>query len=68
MASVARRRAIAAVLLTAVVLGAWYLAQPRVPEGQPSLLTLDAASLGTLRDTFNRDAEYVRVIVLPSPT
>ncbi len=68
MKSVAKRRTIAAVLLIALALGAWYLAQPRVPAGQPPLVTLDASSLSTLRDAFNRDVNHVRIIILQSPT
>jgi hypothetical protein len=58
----------AAVLLGILIGGAWFLSQPQVPRGQPALLTLDAASVGTLRDAFNRDVAHVRIIVLPSPT
>ncbi len=68
MTSLARRRAIAAVLLIVLGAGAWYLAQPRVPEGQSPLVTLDATSLATLRDAFNRDADRVRIVILQSPT
>jgi hypothetical protein len=68
MTPIARRRTIAAVLVLALSLGAWYFAQPRVPEGQSPLVTLDAASLSTLRDAFNRDADHVRIVILQSPT
>jgi len=51
-----------------LIAGAWFLSQPQVPGGQPALVTLDAASVATLRDAFNRDTAHVRIIVLPSPT
>jgi hypothetical protein len=68
MTSLARRRTIAAVLLTVLGAGAWYFAQPYVPKGQAPLVTLDAASLVTFREAFNRDADHVRIIILQSPT
>jgi hypothetical protein len=68
MTSLARRRAIAAAMLVIVASGAWYLGRPHVPEGQPPLVTLDTASVGALRDAFNRDADHVRIILLQSPT
>jgi hypothetical protein len=63
-----RKRAFAAVLLIVLALGAWYVAQSHVPPGQAPLVTLDAASLATFRDAFNRDADHVRIIILQSPT
>jgi hypothetical protein len=68
MTRLAKRRTVAAVLLVTLGLGAWYFALPRVPEGQPPLVTLDATSLATLRDAFNRDADHVRIVILQSPT
>ncbi len=68
MSPLIRKRAIAAVLLIVLGAGAWYFAQPHVPAGQPPLVTLDAASLATFREAFNRDADHVRVIILQSPT
>jgi len=65
---VLRRAAPGAVLLAILICGAWYLSQPRVPDGQPPLVTLDGGSLAALRDVFNRDAAHVRIIVLQSPT
>jgi len=64
---------ILAVLAIALVSGAlwisWLKTAPRrVPAGQPALGRLDAASLGTLRDAFNADADAVRILVLLSPT
>jgi hypothetical protein len=48
---------------------AWFLLRPgEAPAGQPPLVTLDSASLGTLRAYFNRDVNQTRVIVLLSPT
>jgi hypothetical protein len=66
--SLAKRRAIAAAILVTVALGAWYLGRPHVPAGQPPLVTLDTASVGALREAFNRDTDYVRIIILQSPT
>lgn len=68
MTPLARKRAIAAALLAVLGLGAWYVAQPRVPQGQPPLATLDAASMGALRDAFNSDVQHVRIFILQSPT
>ena len=68
MRPLARKRAIAAVLLIVVTLGAWYLGRPHVPEGQPPLVRLDTASVAALRDAFNRDADHVRIVILQSPT
>jgi hypothetical protein len=68
MTSLARRRAVAAVLVLVFVASAWYFAQPRVPAGQPELVRLDVASFSTLRDAFNRDADHVRIVILQSPT
>jgi hypothetical protein len=55
-------------MLVIVAVGAWYLGRPRVPDGQPPLVTLDTASVAALRDAFNRDADHVRIIILQSPT
>jgi hypothetical protein len=63
-----RKRAVAAVVLIVVCGGAWFFSQPRVPAGQAPLVTLDAASLATFREAFNRDADHVRIVILQSPT
>jgi hypothetical protein len=59
-------------LVLLIILGsaaAWWRYSPRtVPAGQPPLVTLDTASLSTLRDDFNRAGDDVRIIVLLSPT
>jgi len=68
MSSVVRRAAGVAVLLLSLSASAWFLSQPRVPDGQPPLVTLDGGSMAALRDAFNRDAAHVRIIVLQSPT
>ena len=68
MLSTVRGRVAGVVLLVLLCAGAWFLSQPHVPSGQPELVTLDAGSMGTLRDVFNRDVSRVRIIVLPSPT
>jgi hypothetical protein len=48
---------------------AWLqLAPRRVPEGQPELSRIDAASLDSLRDAFNAETDAVRLLVLLSPT
>ena len=62
------RRTIGVVLLVLLCAGAWFLSQPRVPAGQPALVTLDAVSVTALQDAFNRDADHVRIIILQSPT
>lgn len=68
MKSLARRRAFAALLVVVLGAGAWYVARPTVPNGQSPLVTLDAASITTLREAFNRDVDHVRIIILQSPT
>ena len=68
MTPLSRKRAVAALLLILLCGGAWFLAQPHVPAGQGPLVTLDAASLATFREVFNRDADHVRIIILQSPT
>lgn len=56
------------VLLVAVA-GAWLAWSPRrVPEGQPSLTTLDANSLPEFRHAFNDGHGEVRIVALLSPT
>ena len=67
------RRRLLLVLLAVVVIGvgalAWLnLATHYTPSGQPPLTTLDAASLGALKEKFNRASAGSRVIVLLSPT
>jgi hypothetical protein len=68
MSPLARKRAIVAGLLILFGIATWYLAQPRVPAGQAPMVTLDDGSVSSLRDTFNRDAEHVRIMILQSPT
>ena len=68
MSPLTRKRAVAALLLILLGGGAWFLSQPHVPAGQAPLVTLDAASLATFREAFNRDADHVRIIILQSPT
>ena len=47
----------------------WYFfGERKVPEGQPPLATVGAATLDALRADFNREADATRVIVLLSPT
>lgn len=52
----------------AAVAFVWYQGQAVVPDGQPPLVTIDAAALAALRADFNRDHEAARIIVLLSPT
>jgi len=68
MISLAKRRVIAALVVTIAAGAAWYSGRPRVPAGQPPIVTLDAPSFSTLRDTFNADADHVRIFLLQSPT
>ena len=67
------RRRLLLVLLAVVFIGvgalAWLnLATHYTPAGQLPLTTLDAASLSTLKDEFNRASSESRMIVLLSPT
>ena len=67
------RRRLLLVLLTVVIIGvgalAWLnLGTHYTPAGQPPLTTLDAASLSTLKEEFNRASADSRMIVLLSPT
>jgi hypothetical protein len=66
--SLARKRAVAAVLLIALGALTWFFARPVAPAGQPPLVTIDGGSMAALRDAFNRDAQHVRVFILQSPT
>jgi hypothetical protein len=68
MDALTKRRVIGGALLLVLSGGTWFLSQPRVPAGQPALVTLDAASVAALRDAFNRDADHARIIILQSPT
>ena len=68
MDALRKRRVIGGALLLALSGGTWLLSQPRVPAGQPALVTLDAAALPALRDAFNRDVDRVRIVILQSPT
>lgn len=64
----AGRIAIAAVGLLLAGTAYRYLGTHQVPDGQPALVTLDAASLDSLRQDFNRASNETRIIVLLSPT
>ena len=64
-----RSRIVLGVFVAIVAALFWYfLAERRVPEGQPPLATLSAGTLDSLRADFNRDAGATRIIVLLSPT
>ena len=63
------RRIVVAILAALAIATLWYVyGERRVPEGQPPLATLSAATLDTLRADFNRDPGTTRMIVLLSPT
>jgi hypothetical protein len=69
MANTRRKRiVIAAVALVVAAAGYRYFGTSQVPPGQPALVTLDSASMESLRADFNRSAADTRVIVLLSPT
>jgi hypothetical protein len=40
----------------------------KAPQGQPPLASLTQENFADFRTTFNNDAEYVRVVLLVSPT
>jgi hypothetical protein len=68
-----RRKLLIALVIVIATIGAGTYARVRLathytPAGQPTLATLDAASLATLKVEFNRAAGETRVIVLLSPT
>ena len=64
-----RRRIWLTLVVLIAIAAAWFwLTSHNVPEGQPPLVTLDAASFGALRADFNRDVGQVRMIVLLAPT
>ena len=47
----------------------WLTGSPRaVPDGQPPLASLDAASLQSFRDLFNAHRDEVRILAMLSPT
>jgi hypothetical protein len=61
--------AAAAAMVVCVSLFAWLRLEPRrVPQGQPPLTTLDAASLPAFRTAFNAGDGEVRVLAMLSPT
>ena len=63
-----RRLIWVAAFLAGLAAFAWYQAMPAVPDGQPPLVTVDAASMDAFRDAFNRESDRVRMIVLLAPT
>ncbi len=58
----------ALLVLVAMSAIAWYQSAPRVPAGQPPLVTLDAASMEQFRADFNENSDRARIIVLVAPT
>ena len=64
------KRRVALILLLAgfAAVGWWRFGTRIVPAGQPALVTLDAATIATLRDDFNRAQDSVRIVTLLSPT
>jgi hypothetical protein len=68
-----RRKLLIALIVVIAAIGAGTFAWVRfathyTPAGQPPLATLDAGSLGTLKEEFNRAVGETRMIVLLSPT
>jgi hypothetical protein len=60
------RLAVPAIL---AALAAWYfLAGHTTPAGQPPLATLTSESWSIFKTEFNESADYVRLVVLLSPT
>jgi hypothetical protein len=58
-------------LTMSAILGAslWYLFGPgTVPEGQPPLLSVDAASVARVQADFNQATDRIRVVAILSPT
>ena len=69
MKATSRRLArFAAVALVLASAGWWQFLRHDAPEGQHPLVTLDATSIGSLKDDFNVSADATRLIVLLSPT
>jgi hypothetical protein len=64
----AGRIALAVIAPVLIAAAYWYLGTHHVPDGQPALSTLDAASIESLRNDFNRAAGETRIIVLLAPT
>jgi hypothetical protein len=59
------------VAVTAIVLALavrYYFAGHQVPAGQPPLVNLTRDSLAALKGDFNSTPDYVRIILLLSPT
>ena len=64
-----KKRLVAAVVLIGILsIFLWYQSMPRVPDGQAPLVNLDAASVASLREEFNRRVDHVRIIVVLAPT
>ena len=60
---------IRAVLVTILLFLVIYLyAGSTVPTGQQPLMRLDSSNIASLKGTFNRSADSVRILVLLSPT
>ncbi len=58
-------------LTMSAILGAslWYLFGPgTVPEGQPSLLSVDSGSVARIQSDFNQASDRIRVVAILSPT
>jgi hypothetical protein len=62
------RIAIAVVALSLAAAAYRYFGTHHVPAGQPALMTIDAGSIDSLRQEFNRASSETRIIVLLSPT
>jgi hypothetical protein len=60
---------ILAIVIVAVGLVAYYLyAGSAVPNSEQPLVCLNDANLSSLKDSFNKSANSVRLIVMLSPT
>jgi hypothetical protein len=53
-----------------IVFGALYYfyGSSSAPKGQPPLVSLREKNFSSLKDAFNQSADYVRIVVMLSPT
>lgn len=57
------------IVVLAAGLAAWFVRSPRhTPPGQPSLESLNPATLSDFQKAFNRSPSSVRMVLLLSPT
>jgi len=58
-----------AVVIAAALLAVYYFyLGSTVPNGQQPLVRLNSANVGSLKNAFNESVDFVRVIVMLSPT